>query len=175
MFKVGDVIVGTSEAHYSHTGPGSVCIVKRVREDTHSIDVVVQKGAPDREALGMTFSVDARFFRLQKAEEIKPIKQTIEELKTFYCCYLLGSGDPCDEIADRRITIPGLSLTLCKVHAQPYVKGTSKLEALKCELDGNVCQPGHAHDRDYRKNFCDEECRDKWLEKVHRGDRVPAY
>lgn len=69
MFKVGDIVVGTSENRYNYTGAGSVCRVvsNLIDSDEDLMRVEVMTSAPDYCRAGDTFAVIAKYFELQRS------------------------------------------------------------------------------------------------------------
>lgn len=86
--------------------------------------------------------------------------QTIEKLEVFTCQQAITYAGVCGENADYRIAIPGLSVTFCSSHAQPYLKSTKVLKVIKCTNCAGVCKPGYIYEADGRYYFCTQECRD---------------
>lgn len=84
--------------------------------------------------------------------------QTIDSLDVFECQNTVGYGNTCCENAAYRITIPGLSVTLCAHHAKKYIKGESKLSPVHCRSCEQICKPGYISEQDMA--FCSQACRD---------------
>lgn len=64
MFKVGDIVVGTSEGLYTYTGYGSVCQVVEVFEEDWMM-VEIMKSAPEHCQAGRQYTVSPEYFVLQ--------------------------------------------------------------------------------------------------------------
>lgn len=165
MFKVGDIVVGTSN-EYSTSGKGSICRVMNVLSD-EIIQVEVMTPAPRGYPMDSgPFKVYARHFKLR---ETKPMK--IEALSVFHCQRQMNTGEECGELAQHRVTVPGLSLTFCTPHARGYLKGEESLEVITCTADGQICKPGYRQSRDSGYPFCTEECEQAYMS---RGSRAYA-
>lgn len=167
MFKVGDIVVGIS-GDYSHTGKGSICRVIGLGD--RRIRVEVMTPAPNFCTPGERFEVWAQHFTLK--EETKPMK--LEEIKVFYCQQGMGSGGECGEVAQHRAIIPGLAITLCPIHAKPYVSGKATLSPVMCRQDGQICKPGYKMNRDYGYAFCNDDCEELYLNRQSSNTRQYA-
>lgn len=150
MFKEGDVVIGRNSSD-GPIGNGSICRVLRVFEDQGMMVVEVLKPAPQWCEAGRRFDASLSGFVLKPETPMK-----IEAIKVYRCQQDRGTG-PCEDIAQHRVTIPGLSVTFCEAHAQPYIKGTDILEAVVCTYCGGTCKPGYVR-HDYARPFCNEVC-----------------
>lgn len=149
MFNVGDLIIGIAN-NYSHTGKGSICRVIRAYPDRGAVTVEVLKPAPSWCVIGEHHDVEISQFKLKPENEMR-----VEPLKVYLCQKGYGEVE-CEEIASHRITIPGLSLTFCEPHAQPYIKGYDVLEAIKCSMCQGICKPRYPISTDYGLPFCSD-------------------
>jgi hypothetical protein len=91
--------------------------------------------------------------------------QKIEKLETFSCQQAIQYGGTCGELADYRVVNQGVSITLCDIHAGPFLKG-QMLEVLSCSVCSKPCKPGYIFDQDSQRNFCSQRCRDGWYTQV---------
>lgn len=174
MFNVGDIVMGYgSGGIYSHTGDGSICRVVCVGLLHNKITVQVISAAPQHEPAGGKYDVNPAYFKLHVEKQKEAIPMKIEPLKVYFCKKEVLPEGACGDIAEHRITVKGLSLTLCAIHARPYIKGTETLTPLICQFDEKVCKPGY-----YKTSglaFCDEECYYKWQEKMYGRSTARAY
>lgn len=164
MFKVGDTVRAIN-SDYGFAPHGSLGRVTDVCSETVMTIEIITVPSGYR-SLG-PYNVYIRDFVLEhSAEPVKPVIMKIEELKIYTCQKQLPSGYPCDELAEHRISIPGLAVTFCHSHAQPYLSGDEKLEAIKCKLCQKICRPGAWVSHDYGYRFCGVGCEEAY---IHQG------
>lgn len=154
MFRPGDVVVGVGGS-YAYTGAGSVCKVLSEEMDGR-MRVQVLLSAPTGGYEGTTHMVSSVFFRLQEKPPSAPMK--IESLKFFLCQQENSAGEACGEIAGHRVTVPGISVTLCDPHAQAYIRGEKRLTPILCARCKKICKPGYVRSESYGIPFCDAAC-----------------
>lgn len=162
MFKEGDIVIGRNQA-YGHTGEGSISRVLRVNSAFNSMTIEVIKPLPRWCEAGKTFEVSTELFELKPHTPMK-----IEAIKVYRCQQEVRGDGPCDEVAEHRVTIPGLSITLCEAHAQSYIKGVNVLEAVRCSQCATTCKPGYIYDREYGLPFCNEWCAEGYRNREPR-------
>lgn len=99
----------------------------------------------------------------------------IEDIKLYRCQQEIKGMGACDEIAEVRLTIPGLSVTLCAEHGTPYKIGDRTFVPVYCQNCKKVCKPGYLKDGEYGHIWCNEECREKeHARRLRRAEEVYA-
>lgn len=182
MFNVGDIVTGIhavdgSVNPYNHTGLGSTCKVVEILTPSQMV-VELIAASPQVPFNGeRSFVIQTKFFKkvYERVAQAEEVKMKVETMKVFYCQQSMQSTGICGEIAEHRISIPGLAVTLCRIHAKPYVNGQEQLKAVKCKWDQEICKPGYTRNEDYGYTFCSDECESAYLAHIHRSASSPSY
>lgn len=96
------------------------------------------------------------------------MNQIITKIEVYTCVQPGQYGGECGEVASYQVIAEGIKVSLCDIHADPYITGTLVLKAIKCTGCKGTCKPGFIVDRDSGYQFCKNECRDKHYVRNNR-------